>query len=110
MPRITLPSSAAVYDLYERLVAAALGVTTDKSTEALTSPLPRTCAMRKIVIPDEVVNAGLLFDFTGQLTHADVQAGDSLLEQSDLNRIPIAGVKVQASGNNAVLDVTIELV
>lgn len=105
MPRITLPASSSVYDLYERLVAAAAGVTTDKTQEAITSILPRSCSSLVISFPDVSPNSGNTLTLTGEMRQTLDPASTFGLD-APANLIPLQGTKLQATVNNAVVDIT----
>lgn len=110
MPQITLVSNAVDYDLYERLVAKSLGVTTDQSVAARTSILPRSCKARNIHLPDIAPNSGagplIIKDAdASEITRLDVD--DAYPRESTLNDVPLIGVKLRAPANNALINVDI---
>lgn len=110
MPQLTLPSNSVDYDLYERLVAQSLGVTTVQSTAAATSILPRSCKLLNIHFPDVAPNSGagplLVKDALGsELTRLDVD--DAYQFESTLNDVFLIGRKLRAPANNALVDIDI---
>lgn len=115
MPQITLVSNATDYDIYERLVAASLGVTTDQSTAAITSVLPRSCKFLNISYPDVAPNNTsatqlLLKDSNAnEITRIDVGAGYPETDGAAINGIPLLGRKLRAPVNNALVDIHLEV-
>lgn len=108
MSQITLPLANTDYDLYERLVARSLGVTTDQSTAALTSILPRSCKNRNIHFPDIAPNSGtaalIIKGASGtEITRLDVD--DAFQVASTVNDVPLIGVKLRAAVANALVDI-----
>lgn len=111
MPQITLPDKTLYYDLYERLVAQSLGVTTDQSVAAATSILPRSCQVRNIFFPDLSPNTGVLIikDRTdSELTRLDPDDAYPIISGSGANNIPLIGIKLRASGvDNSLVDIDV---
>lgn len=87
-------------------MAQSLGVTTDKSTAALTSILPRSCKRRNIKFPDLAPNAGILLIKDRSATEMTrLLIEDAYPAESTLNDIPLIGIKLQSSVNNALVDI-----
>lgn len=113
MPQLTLVLLNTDYDLYERTVAYSKGVTTDQSTAAKTSNLPRSCGFRNIsypnIAPNNTSGNPLILKDANASEIARIDPGQNYTVNSNLNNIPIIGILVNAPVNGALVDLELEI-